>query len=99
MTEASSELVIVCQCPGAVYMFEIVKKCKVSHPAQDQVVGDTHAEECHNAIQLTVHTIWNNLFDRNTSILYYRGSFILIEKRVHYTKIKNNISFTCTCLF
>ena len=58
MTEASSELVIVGQCPGAIYMFEIVKKCKISHPARDQVAGDTHAEKCHNATQFTVHTVY-----------------------------------------
>ena len=51
MTAASSELVIVCQCPGAIYMFEIVKKCKISYPTQDQVAGDKHAEECYNALQ------------------------------------------------
>ena len=39
-------------------MFEIVKKCKISHPVQDQVAGDTHAEECHNILQLTVHTVY-----------------------------------------
>ena len=43
---------------GAIYMFEIVKKCKNSHPAQDQVAGDTHAEEYHNALQFTVHTVY-----------------------------------------
>ena len=57
MMEASSERVTVCQCPGDIYMFEIVKKCKISHSAQDQVAGDKHAEECHNALQLTVHTV------------------------------------------
>ena len=31
--------VVVCPCPGAIYMFEILKKCKISIPAQDQLSG------------------------------------------------------------
>ena len=29
-------------CPGAIYMVEIVKKCKISLPAQDQVSGERY---------------------------------------------------------
>ena len=32
--------VVVCPCPGAIYMFEIVKKCKISLPAQDELSGE-----------------------------------------------------------
>ena len=32
--------VVVCPCPGAIYMFEIVKKCKISLRAQDQLSGE-----------------------------------------------------------
>ena len=35
--------------------------------------------------------IWNNLFDRNTSILYYKGSFILIEKKSTLYKNKQKL--------
>ena len=32
--------VVVCPCAGSIHMFEIVKKCKISHPAQDQLSGE-----------------------------------------------------------
>ena len=31
---------VVCPCNGAIYMIEIVKKCKISLPAQDQLSGE-----------------------------------------------------------
>ena len=31
--------VVVCPCHGAIYMFEIVKKCKISLLVHDQVSG------------------------------------------------------------
>ena len=34
--------VIVCPCSGAIYMFEIVIKCKISLPTQDQVSGERY---------------------------------------------------------
>ena len=34
--------VVVCPCPMAIYMFEIVKKCKISLPAQNQVSGECY---------------------------------------------------------
>ena len=34
--------VVVCPCPGAIYMFEIVKKCTISLPAQDQLSGERY---------------------------------------------------------
>ena len=34
--------VVVCPYPGAIYMFEIVKKCKLSLPAQDQLSGERY---------------------------------------------------------
>ena len=39
--------VVICPCPGAVhmYMFEIVKKWKISLPAQDQVAGEHYRTE------------------------------------------------------
>ena len=33
---------VVCPCSGARYMFEIVKTCKISLPAQDQVSGERY---------------------------------------------------------
>ena len=34
--------VVVCPYPEAIYMFEIVKKCKISLPAKDQVSGERY---------------------------------------------------------
>ena len=33
---------VVCPCPGAIYMFEIVQKCKISLLAQDQLSGERY---------------------------------------------------------
>ena len=33
---------VVCPCPGAIYMFEIVKKCQISLPTQDEVAGERY---------------------------------------------------------
>ena len=87
MTEASSELVIVCQCPGAIYIFEIVKKCKISHPAQDQVAGDTHAEECHSALQLTGHTVYF-IFGTTYLIEYFN---LILQRQFHIRRKKSTL--------
>ena len=34
--------VVVCPCAWATYMFEIVKKCKISLPALDQLSGERY---------------------------------------------------------
>ena len=34
--------VLVCPCPVAIYIFEIVKKCKISLPAQDRELGERY---------------------------------------------------------
>ena len=36
------ELVVVYPCPVSIYMFDIVKKCNISPPAQDQVAGERY---------------------------------------------------------
>ena len=33
---------VVCPCPGAIYIFEIVKNCKISLPVHDQVAGERY---------------------------------------------------------
>ena len=89
--EASLEFVIVCQCPGAIYMFEIVKNLS-PYPGPG---GRWHT--CRRMSQCpTINRtyclfyIWNNLFDRNTSILYYKRQLhTRRKKRVHYIIIKN----------
>ena len=34
--------VVLCPFSGAIYMFEIVEKCKISLPAQDQLSGERY---------------------------------------------------------
>ena len=37
---------VVCPCPGAIHMFEIVKKDKISLPAQDHLSGERYRTVC-----------------------------------------------------
>ena len=56
------------------------------------MAGDTHAEECHNALQLKVHTVYfifgtTYLIETLQSYITKAASYSQ-ETKMHYTKIK-----------